>query len=75
MVYFGQVKNGKVELERNGQLPEGTRVRVEPLAAGDADPFDTLGENPVDTGLSDMAADHDHYASGAPRRGIAGGAQ
>jgi hypothetical protein len=73
MLYFGHIKNGKVELEQNGQLPEGTRVRVEPLAAGDADPFDRLGENPVDTGLSDMAAEHDHYAYGTPKRGSAGG--
>ncbi|MFN0132860.1 MAG: hypothetical protein ACKVW3_10105 [Phycisphaerales bacterium] len=64
MVYFGKVKNGKVELESDG-LAEGTRVRVEPLRP---DPADDLSVEAVETGLTDLSEEHDHYASGAPKR-------
>jgi hypothetical protein len=73
MVYFGKIKNGKVELESPNGLPEGIRVRIEPLTAPGQDPFDTLGDDAVETGIADLAEQHDHYASGAPKRAQSNG--
>jgi hypothetical protein len=76
MVYRGRVKNGVVILDQSADLPEGTEVRVEPftparevsvegptLAEQFADVIGTVPELP-----SDMAAQHDHYLHGAPKR-------
>lgn len=70
MVYFGRIQNGKVVLEEAVTLPEGTRVRVEPeLAPGEVDPVYRLGEFAVDDGgPPDLAAEHDHYLYGTPKR-------
>ncbi len=32
MVYYGTVKEGKIEIDDDKHLPEGTRVRIEPSA-------------------------------------------
>ena len=72
MTYRGQVKNGVVVLEGNPALPEGTLVAVEPVV----DPADLkslqeglLKFSGVVKGMpSDMAANHDHYIHGAPRK-------
>lgn len=76
MVYRGKVKNGVVVFERDAGLPEGTEVRVEPFARDEgvsvagptlaeqfADVIGTVPDLPAD-----MAAQHDHYLHGAPRR-------
>jgi hypothetical protein len=76
MVYLGKVKNGVVVLENGTGLPDGTDVRVEPvsreegiavdgltLAEQFADVIGTVPELPAD-----MAAQHDHYLHGAPKR-------
>jgi hypothetical protein len=76
MVYRGRVRNGVVVLDQITDLPEGTEVRVEPfmpaegasaegptLAEQFADVIGTVPELP-----SDMAAHHDHYLHGAPKR-------
>ncbi len=76
MVYLGKVKNGVVVLENGTRLPDGTDVRVEPfsrderaaaegptLAEQFADIIGTVPELPAD-----MAAQHDHYLHGAPKR-------
>lgn len=74
MVYFGKVKGGRIELDPPGRLPEGARVRVEPVsepASGtgqQADPADNLASEAVDVGITDMSEEHDHYASGTPKR-------
>ena len=67
MTYHGTIKNGKVELEPGESLPEGTRVRVEPLEPV-PDPADNLADEAVSTGLQDLAAQHDHYTYGTPKR-------
>ena len=76
MVYRGKVKDGVVVLEKGAGLPDGTEVRVEPfvrdesvavagptLAEQFADVIGTVSDLP-----SDMAAQHDHYLHGAPKR-------
>lgn len=73
MVYFGKVRQGRIETDPNVRLPEGAIVRIEPVNSDASssispDPFDSLGDNAVDTGVTDMAREHDHYASGAPKR-------
>ena len=75
MVYFGRVRDGKIELESRAGLQEGDRVRVEPLpdnapsaTTSDVDPVYRLGEDAVDTGIPDLSIEHDHYAYGAPKR-------
>ncbi len=76
MVYRGRVKNGVVVLDNGGRLPDGTEVRVEPfsreqdvapvgptLAEQFADVIGTVPELPAD-----MAAQHNHFLHGAPKR-------
>jgi hypothetical protein len=73
------LRQGKLELSEPLELPEGTEVRltVEPIEAlplGSASPLG-LTEDPLADleswaaeGPTDLAAEHDHYASGAPKR-------
>jgi hypothetical protein len=76
MVYRGKVKNGVVVFEKGEALPDGTEVRVEPFARdeGVAVEGPTLAEQFADVIGSvpdfppDMAAQHDHYLHGAPKR-------
>lgn len=76
MVYRGKIKNGVVVFENDARLPEGTEVRVEAfvrdegivaegptLAEQFADVIGTVPNLPPD-----MAAQHDHYLHGAPKR-------
>jgi hypothetical protein len=76
MVYRGKVKNGVVVLEDGAGLADGTDVRVEPFSHGAdiggagptlaeqfADVIGTVPDLPAD-----MAAQHDHYLHGAPKR-------
>jgi len=80
MVYFGKVKNGKIELDPSARLPEGTEVRVETVDASSkskngsaTNPSDDavyrIGELAIDDfGPPDMAEQHDHYIYGTPKR-------
>lgn len=68
MVYFGRVKNGKVELDPSVRLPEGATVKVDLVRADEPDPADDLSSFAVDTGITDLAAQHDHYLYGTPKR-------
>ena len=71
MTYQGHVTGGVIILDDDAALPEGTLVRVEPVAQHQPP---TLAEQFKDfigkaTGLpSDMAAQHDHYIHGTPKR-------
>ncbi len=72
MSYKGTVKNGVVVLEPGANLPEGTRVRVEPDAGvtaqdADLDPAFKIGELAVDCGIPDLSVNLDHYLYGHPR--------
>jgi hypothetical protein len=76
MVYRGIVKNGVVVLGEGAELPEGTEVRVEPVAGGEnvASEGPTLFEQfgnvigAVPELPVDMAEHHDHYLHGAPKQ-------
>ena len=76
MVYRGHVKGGVVVFEKGAVLPEGTEVRIEPVVPAGGVPAQgpTLAEqlaNVIGTVPElppDMAAQHDHYLHGAPRR-------
>jgi hypothetical protein len=67
MTCIGTVKNGMVLLDPEAKLPEGTRVRVEPLPK-EPDPADHLEAAAVSTGIADLASQHDHYIYGTPKR-------
>ena len=75
MSYRGQVKGGVVVLEPGAALPDGTIVRVEPLAAAsaqaegdtDSDPVFGISALAVDTGIADLATNIDHYLYGHPK--------
>jgi hypothetical protein len=71
VVYRGHIKGGVVVLDPEVKLPEGIEVRVEPvlptarrtLAEQLGDLIGSVPELPAD-----MAAQHDHYLHGAPKR-------
>lgn len=71
MTIAGTVKNGVVVLDDSPRLPEGTRVQVvvppdvanEPALRGLLKLAGTVNDLPPD-----MAAQHDHYIHGTPRR-------
>ena len=71
MSYVGTVANGVVVLPPEVRLDDGTKVRVEPLAAEPA--AQTLGQRLMKfagrarTLPSDMARNHDHYLHGRPK--------
>lgn len=76
MVYHGIVKNGVVVLGEGVDLPDGTEVRIEPVARDERSPNEepTLMEQFGDVIATvpdlpcDMAQQHDHYLHGAPKR-------
>ena len=76
MVYRGHVKGRVVVIEEGAELPEGMEVRIEPVAPAVESPVArrTLAEQFADViGTvpelpTDMAAQHDHYLHGAPKR-------
>jgi len=75
MIYRGKLKGGVVVLDEQVDLPDGTEVRVEPvleqqpqqrpktLAERFAKSIGAAPDLPVD-----MAAQHDHYLHGMPKR-------
>ncbi len=77
MTYTGEVRNGQIILENGVQLPEGTRVRVEPVngesPTGEPEPGSLAAvllkfAGVIDDLPSDMARNHDHYLYGAPKK-------
>lgn len=79
----GVIVNGRVEFDTPADLPEGTRVRVEPVAAETPPPTENPPtEKPLSPlakmllslagkarGLPpDMAENHDHYIHGTKKR-------
>ncbi len=71
MVYKGHVQNGTVVLEGDVVLPEGSRVNV---TVADETQAPTLYERHqafigiIDDLPVDLAAEHDHYIHGTPKR-------
>jgi len=76
MSYRGRVKNGVVVFDEPVQLADGTEVRIEPVGRAESFPAerptpaeqfgDVIGSVPDLP--PDMAAQHDHYLHGAPKR-------
>jgi hypothetical protein len=69
--YKGTVKNGVVILPRNARLRNGTAVKVTPVADRQADDFTDMlvSVSKKVRGLPrDLAAQHDHYLYGSPKR-------
>ncbi len=67
MTYRGKVKDGKIELDPGVRLPEGATVWISDAEAA-SDPAGRLADMAVPTGVTDLAQQHDHYASGAPKK-------
>ena len=77
MTYHGRVRNGVIVLEDDTPLPEGTEVRVEPVADGQAAPeadrsplADSLLKfaGTIDDLPPDASRNIDHYLYGRPER-------
>jgi len=70
MTYRGHVEGGVIVLDKRARLPEGTKVKIEPLARQRK----TLAKQSQGvigkaSGLpEDLAEEHDHYLYGAPKR-------
>lgn len=67
----GVVQNGVIVLDNVEALPEGTRVRIEPLPTVCGPTFGKLfGDLIIDSPdlPTDLAAQHDHYRLGTPKR-------
>ena len=83
MSFTATVENGTIKLPPDVVLPNGTEVRIEPVAAKKAIPTretasaqepETFGEafkeffGIVKDGPGDRADNHDHYLYGTPKR-------
>jgi hypothetical protein len=68
MAYVGKVTNGTVVLPPEANLPEGTEVRVEPIARESLAKRLKNVIGAVYDMPSDWAENHDHYIHGAPKR-------
>jgi hypothetical protein len=70
MTYRGHIENGSVVLDDVVVLPEGTRLRVEPLAEAGKTLAERFGDlvGCISDLPADMAQNHDHYIHGTPKR-------
>lgn len=70
MTYRGYVKNGVVVLDSSIRLPEGVEVTVRVISPSRKTLAEQLGDlvGSVPDLAPDMAAQHDHYLHGAPKR-------
>lgn len=71
MRFRGKVKNGVVVLPRNAKLANGTEVEITPIAKPKSDDFTDMLIRVAKKvrGLPrDLAAQHDHYLYGTPKR-------
>ena len=71
MSYKGKIKNGVVVLPRNAKLANGTEVEVTLISKPQADDFTDMLVNVAKKvrGLPrDLAAQHDHYLYGTPKK-------
>ncbi len=75
MTYHGVVKQGVIVLEGGVTLPDGMNVEIvmpdtaaaaDILPSGKRDIFD-FDQYAVDTGIPDLALNHDHYLYGLPK--------
>lgn len=78
MTYRGRVERGAIVLEPGVKLPEGSTVRIE-LEPSDSsrheetvDPLFRMTDLAVDTGITDLSTNIDHYLYGHPKASDAG---
>jgi hypothetical protein len=67
----GHVTGGVVVLDGDTSLPEGTRVRIVPIVPEQSQTLAERFQNVIGKASSlpdDMAAQHDHYIHGSPKR-------
>ena len=78
MSLTGHVENGNIILDDTATLPEGAKVRIEVVVPQEV-PERASGTKPTLLGLlriagtvknlpADLAAQHDHYLHGTPKR-------
>jgi hypothetical protein len=72
MVYRGRIEHGSIVLDPGAELPEGAEVQVEILDSEAVDPLLRMTDLAVETGVSDLATNIDHYLYGHPRASDAG---
>jgi hypothetical protein len=77
MIYRGHVENGNIVLEDQVSLPDGTRLKIEPVEVCDGgreSEVPTLYErfqNVIGKATdlpADLAEQHDHYIHGTPKK-------
>ena len=72
MSFTGTVENGVIKLPADAALPDGTRVRVEaiakPAAKNELTRCLVSIANKARNLPPDLAAEHDHYIHGTPKR-------
>jgi hypothetical protein len=76
MTYTAKVENDVIRLPSDVHLPNGTVVTIQPKAEPPpvAAPQESFAERYAEfigiweDGPTDLAAEHDHYSSGAPKR-------
>jgi predicted DNA-binding antitoxin AbrB/MazE fold protein len=70
MSFTGTIENGVVKIPPDISLPEGAKVRVEPLSGSRRHLVDKL--RAIAQSMPDMPADwaaqHDHYLHGTPKK-------
>jgi hypothetical protein len=64
------VENDTIKLPAGTHLPDGTQVRVEPIASGARSLAERYSKfiGAVKDAPGDLAANHDHHLYGAPKR-------
>lgn len=67
----GTVENGVVKLPPGVDLPDGTVVNIEVENPEPSALYERMKKfiGCIKDGPTDLAAEHDHYAHGAPKRG------
>jgi hypothetical protein len=68
MTFRGTIQNGRVVLDEALSLPDGTARRGKGSAKRASTGRFMLSDLAQPLGIADLSAQHDHYASGAPRR-------
>ena len=67
------MKNGEIVLDPGVRLPDEAEVRIEletterPASQRDQDPLFQMADLAVETGISDLATNIDHYLYGHPK--------
>ena len=75
MTYEGTIRDGVVVLPRGVKLPEGAKVRVEPVVKSRSSRKPAAGAHTALLALAgkarglpaDMSRNHDHYLHGRPK--------